>query len=122
MFLEEGAGKLHRDELVMFTAAPEGGQSGSALMVEDDRARREIDAATASFENGVARQIQAKLHALGVKAARPIKISRVPKVVPFEAESDLLEPSKQRTPAFADRLPGGAFGKGRRAGLGSLAC
>ena len=91
-------------------------------MVEGDRAGREIDAATAGFENGIAHQIQAKLHALGVKASRPIKLRRAPKVVPFEAESDLLEPAEQRTPAFTDRLPGGAFGEGRRARLEGLAC
>ena len=113
MFLEEGTGKFHRDKLMMLAAAPESGQSWRALVVEGDRARRKFNSMSSGFENGIARQIQTQLHALGVKAARPIEISRVPKVVPLETESDLFEPPKQRTPAFADRLPGGAFGKGR---------
>ena len=116
VFLQEWAGKLHGDELVMFPATADSDQWGFPLMIEGDRTRWEFDGALPRIQNGVPRQVKAQLQAPWMEAARPIEIRCASEIMPLEAESHLFEFAEEGAPTFTDGLPGQAFRKRQQAG------
>ena len=130
MAADEFGGVFHRYELVMLPGAPASGELGIALAIKAGGVPVKNRLLGPDADCPRASKIQANLNAFRVKAFPPVKFGRGAKVVPLEADSQLLEAAVKVAPACADAAPGARLGKGdfrrrsmgRRANIQGTAC
>ena len=90
--------QLHRDEAVYLTREADGPQRLAALPVESTRAGLVPGHVLARANFRQAREVQAKLDALGMEAASPVEGLADGELVPLEANAQALEVPEQLRP------------------------
>src|SRR5512132_4114345 len=104
------ARKFERHELVMITCAPRRNQRPTGNSIIAAMARQIIAARAAGSANGsVSVEIQAKLQAIRMKRASPVKRTLNAKVMPLDRDTDLVDISVQRTPSVFQFAPCSLF-------------
>lgn len=74
-------------------------------MIKPDRARREIGAFVLALHEAVAGEVQAQLHAAGMKAGGPVELALSKKIVPLDAVARAVKTAEERLPALAHITP-----------------
>src|SRR6478735_8285378 len=106
MFAKELRRKLDSDELMPFPGPARRRQRRLTLVIEREHPRLQWNAPLTLGQSSVPREIQAKLNAAWVKAARPIQFPGGLEIMPLETETQLAEIAEERPPARANGIPG----------------
>ena len=105
MLFQKRTGKFHGQKLVPFVGGTPGGQWLIPVVIKTGGVGREFRPAAATRYKTVAVEVQAQLHAMGMKTGRPIEFATRKKIVPFEAVTRAAKTAEQRLPAVADIAP-----------------